>query len=233
MLVIPAIDLRDGRAVRLMQGDYARETVYGDDPVEVARRWSEAGADMVHVVDLDGARSGLSEQLDLVRSIAGVMPVEVGGGLRTEADVAQALRAGARRVVVGTAALDLDLVTALVVEYGDRLVVALDTRSGVVATEGWTRDSERTLIELAEQLLEIGVQRFLHTDVERDGTLTEPNFDSLRRLIGLGAPVIASGGVSSLEDIERLRDLGTEAVIVGRALYEGTFTLPEAIARVG
>ena len=105
--------------------------------------------------------------------------------------------------------------------------------SGVVATEGWTRDSERTLIELAEQLLEIGVQRFLHTDVERDGTLTEPNFDSLRRLIGLGAPVIASGGVSSLEDIERLRDLGTEAVIVGRALYEGTFTLPEAIARVG
>lgn len=233
MLVIPAIDLRDGRAVRLMQGDYARETVYGDDPVEVARRWSEAGADMVHVVDLDGARSGLSEQLDLVRSIAGVMPVEVGGGLRTEADVAQALRAGARRVVVGTAALDLDLVTALVVEYGDRLVVALDTRSGVVATEGWTRDSERTLIELAEQLLEIGVQRFLHTDVERDGTLTEPNFDSLRRLIGLGAPVIASGGVSSLEDIERLRDLGTEAVIVGRALYEETFTLREAIARAG
>lgn len=233
MLVIPAIDLRDGRAVRLMQGDYARETVYGDDPVEVARRWSEAGADMVHVVDLDGAQAGRPEQLDLVRSIAGVMPVEVGGGLRTEADVAQALRAGARRVVVGTAALDLDLVTALVVEYGDRLVVALDTRSGVVATEGWTRDSERTLIELAEQLLEIGVQRFLHTDVERDGTLTEPNFDSLRRLIGLGAPVIASGGVSSLEDIERLRDLGTEAVIVGRALYEETFTLREAIARAG
>lgn len=233
MLVIPAIDLRDGRAVRLMQGDYARETVYGDDPVEVARRWSEAGAEIVHVVDLDGAQSGRPEQLELIRSIAGVMPVQVGGGQRTEADVGQALRAGARRVVVGTAALDLDLVTALVVEYGDRLVVALDTRSGVVATEGWTRDSERTLIELAEQLIEIGVQRFLHTDVERDGTLTEPNFDSLRQLIALGVPVVASGGVSSLDDIERVRDLGAEAVIVGRALYEGTFTLPEAIARAG
>jgi phosphoribosylformimino-5-aminoimidazole carboxamide ribotide isomerase len=188
---------------------------------------------MIHVVDLDGARAGEPRQLDLVHAIAEVVPVEVGGGLRTQADVARAVEAGARRVVVGTAALDLDLITALVVELGEWLVVALDTRSGVVATEGWTQETERTLLELADELIGIGVQRFLHTDVERDGTLTAPNLDSLRELIALGAPVIASGGVASLDDIARLRDLGVEAVVTGRALYEGTFTLPEAIARAG
>lgn len=233
MLVIPAIDLRAGRAVRLMQGDFARETVYGDDPVAVARRWRDGGAEMMHVVDLDGARAGRPEQLELVGKIARVVPVEVGGGLRSEADVARAVQSGVQRVVLGTAALDLDLVTALVVEYGERLVVALDTRSGMVATEGWTQESERTLVELAQELIDIGVRRFLHTDVERDGTLTEPNFNSLRQLIELGAPVIASGGVATLDDIGRLRDLGAEAVIVGRALYEGAFTLQEAIARAG
>jgi phosphoribosylformimino-5-aminoimidazole carboxamide ribotide isomerase len=233
MLVIPAIDLRGGRAVRLLQGDFDRETVYGDDPVAVARQWRDQGAEMIHVVDLDGARAGEPRQLDLVHAIAEVVPVEVGGGLRTQADVARAVEAGARRVVVGTAALDLDLITALVVELGEWLVVALDTRSGVVATEGWTQETERTLLELADELIGIGVQRFLHTDVERDGTLTAPNLDSLRELIALGAPVIASGGVASLDDIARLRDLGVEAVVTGRALYEGTFTLPEAIARAG
>jgi phosphoribosylformimino-5-aminoimidazole carboxamide ribotide isomerase len=233
MLVIPAIDLRGGRAVRLLQGDFDRETVYGDDPVAVARQWRDQGAEMIHVVDLDGARAGEPRQLDLVHAIAEVVPVEVGGGLRTQADVARAVEAGARRVVVGTAALDLDLITALVVELGEWLVVALDTRSGVVATEGWTQETERTLLELADELIGIGVQRFLHTDVERDGTLTAPNLDALRELIALGAPVIASGGVASLDDIARLRDLGVEAVVTGRALYEGTFTLPEAIARAG
>ncbi len=231
MLVIPAIDLRGGHAVRLLQGDFERETVYGEDPVAVAQRWRDEGAEIVHVVDLDGARAGEPRQLDLVRAIAEVVPVEAGGGLRTEADVARAIDAGARRVVLGTAALDLDLVTTLTVEYGEWLVVALDTRSGVVATEGWTQETERTLIELADNLIQIGIQRFLHTDVERDGTLTAPNLDSLRELIALGTPVIASGGVSSLDDLSRLRDLGAEAVVVGRALYEGAFTLPEAIAR--
>lgn len=217
--------------MRLLQGDFDRETVYGTDPVEVAERWRDEGAEMVHVVDLDGARDGEPRQLDLVRAIAEVVPVEAGGGLRTQADVVRAVETGARRVVVGTAALDIDLITALVVEFGEWLVVALDTRSGVVATQGWTQETERTLIELADNLIQIGVQRFLHTDVERDGTLTAPNLDSLGELIALGAPVIASGGVSSLDDIARLRDLGAEAVVIGRALYEGTFTLPEAIAR--
>jgi phosphoribosylformimino-5-aminoimidazole carboxamide ribotide isomerase len=188
---------------------------------------------MIHVVDLDGTRAGEPRQLDLVSAIAGVLPVQLGGGLRTEQDVACAADAGVQRVVLGTAALDLDLVSGLTVEYGERLVIALDTRSGMVATEGWTQESERTLLELAEALIGIGVQRFLHTDIDRDGTLTEPNYDSLTALIGLGVPVIASGGVSSPSDIDRLRDLGAESVVVGRALYEGTVSLPEAIARAG
>lgn len=233
MRVIPAIDLRQGRAVRLRQGDFAQETVYGDDPVVVARRWRDEGAEIVHVVDLDGARSGSPVQLDVVGAITRVLPVQVGGGLRTDDDVARAFEAGAQRVVVGTAALDLDLVAALVVEHAPNLVVALDTRSGVVATQGWTQESERTLIELAQEMIDVGVQRFLHTDIERDGTLTEPNLESLEALIALGAPVIASGGVSSLDDLVRLRDLGAEAAIVGRALYEGAFTLPQAIERAG
>lgn len=231
MQIIPAIDLQNGRAVRLLQGEFDAETVYGEDPVEVARRWREAGADLLHVVDLDGAREGRPVQLDLARRIVEVAPVELGGGLRTEADVDRAIDAGVTRVVLGTAALDLDLTTELAIRFGERLVVALDTRSGTVAVKGWTEESERTLLELADALIDVGVRRFLHTDVERDGTLTSPNFDSLRALIGLGTPVIASGGVSSLEDIERLRDLGAEAAIVGRALYEGTVDLREAISR--
>lgn len=233
MLIIPAIDLQRGRAVRLLRGEFDRETVYGDDPVAVARRWHEEGAQSLHVVDLDGAREGRPVQLDLVRSIAGVASVEVGGGLRTAEDVEAALDAGAQRAVLGTAALDLDLISDLVVRFGERLVVALDTRSGMVAVEGWARDTERTLLELARSLIEIGVPRFLHTDVERDGTLTEPNHASLEALIALGAPVIASGGISRLEDIERLREAGAEAAIVGRALYEGTVDLREAMRVAG
>jgi phosphoribosylformimino-5-aminoimidazole carboxamide ribotide isomerase len=229
--IIPAIDLQRGRAVRLVQGDFDRETVYGEDPTEVARRWLADGAELIHVVDLDGAREGRPVQLDLVGRIAAVAPVQVGGGLRGEADIERAIEAGARRVVIGTAALDQALVEELVVRYGDTLVVALDTRSGMIAARGWTEETDRTLLELAETLLQTGVRRFLHTDVERDGTLTSPNYASLRELIALGAPVIASGGVSTMDDIDRLRALGAEAAIVGRALYEGSVSLPQAIAR--
>lgn len=230
MQIIPAIDLQNGRAVRLVRGDFTQATDFGD-PVDVAHRWIDQGAELIHVVDLDGAREGRPVQLELVRGIAASAPIELGGGLRTERDVDRAMEAGARRVVIGTAALDVALVEELVVKYGDALVVALDTRSGMVATRGWTEESERTMLELAESLIETGVRRFLHTDVERDGTLTEPNYDSLRQLIALGAPVIASGGISSVGDIVRLRDLGAEATIVGTALYQGTVDLPEAIDR--
>lgn len=233
MRIIPAIDLQGGRCVRLLQGDFERETVYGDDPVEVARHWREAGAELLHVVDLDGTRAGRPVQLELVRRIAAAIPIQVGGGLRTEADVQSALDAGAQRVVMGTGALDLDFARGLAEQYGDRLIVALDTRDGQVTVHGWVEQSEWTMLDLARALLEAGVPRFLHTDVERDGALTSPNFTSLQELLALGAPVIASGGVASLQHIRQLRDLGAEAVIVGRALYERAFNLPEAVAIAG
>jgi phosphoribosylformimino-5-aminoimidazole carboxamide ribotide isomerase len=241
MIIIPAIDLQAGRAVRLLRGDFAQETVYGDDPVAVARRWLARQASLLHVVDLDGTRAGQPVQLDLVRRIAAVGPVQVAGGIRTFEDAARVVSAvwdrragGAGRIVIGTAALDVPFTRELVRLYGDRLVVALDTRHGNVAVRGWTEESARTLLDLAEELVrESGVRRFLHTDVERDGTLTSPNYSSLQALIALGTPVIASGGVSSAEDIRRLRDIGAEAVIVGRALYEGTIDLEEVMAIAG
>jgi phosphoribosylformimino-5-aminoimidazole carboxamide ribotide isomerase len=233
MLVIPAIDLRSGRTVRLLQGDFNRETVYSDDPVSVARRWISGGATLVHVVDLDGAQAGRPIQGETIRRIAAVAPVQVGGGLRTLQDVEDTLRSGARRVVLGTAALDPSLVREVVARHGGSLVVALDTRSGTVAVQGWTEESGRALLDVARELVDLGVPRFLHTDVERDGALTSPNFASLESLVALGVPVIASGGVASLDHIRRLRDLGAEAVIVGRALYEGTIDLKEAMAVAG
>lgn len=229
MLVIPAIDLQNGRAVRLLQGDFSRETVYGADPVEVAREWFAQGAELVHVVDLDGARLGHPAQSDLIHAIAALGPIQVGGGLRTADDVARTFEAGARRVVLGTAALDPDAIRSLTATYGEGLVVALDTRDGQVAVRGWTEASGRTMLDLARALIDAGVGRFLHTDVERDGALTSPNYASLESLIGLGVPVIASGGVASLAQLSRLRDLGAEATIVGKALYERRFSLSEAV----
>jgi len=233
MLIIPAIDLQDGRCVRLLRGDFAQETSYGDDPVAMAGRWYREGARFLHVVDLDGARLGRPVQMELIRSMATEAPLQVGGGLRTAADVDYAFESGARRVVLGTAALDLDLVAGLVAGRAEQLVVALDTRGDTVAVQGWVEASDWSLLDLARALIEVGVRRFLHTDVERDGALTSPNFASLERLAALGTPVIASGGVSSLADIDRLRESGAEAVIVGRALYEETFTLDEAMAHAG
>jgi phosphoribosylformimino-5-aminoimidazole carboxamide ribotide isomerase len=230
MRIIPAIDLQGGRCVRLLRGDFERETVYGDDPVDVARHWRDAGATLLHVVDLDGARAGRPAQLELVRLIAETIPIQVGGGLRVEADVQSAVDVGAQRVVVGTGALDLDFARGLAERYGERLIVALDTRDGRVAVQGWVEQSEWTMLDLARALIEVGVRRFLHTDVERDGALTSPNFTSLEALLALGTPVIASGGVASLDHIRALRDLGAEAVIVGRALYERTIDLREAVA---
>lgn len=233
MLIIPAIDLQGGRCVRLLRGDFAQETVYGEDPVEVAAHWRDAGAELLHIVDLDGARAGRPVQLELIRRIAAVTPIQVGGGLRSATDVQVALDAGAQRVVVGTGALDLAFARTLAERYRDRLIVALDTREGRVAVQGWVEQSAWTLLDLARELIALGVRRFLHTDVERDGALTSPNFSSLSALVALGVPVIASGGVATLEHIKQLRDLGAEAAIVGRALYERTIELHEAVAVAG
>lgn len=232
MLVLPAIDLQAGKCVRLLQGDFDRETIYGEDPVVVAQRWHDAGPSLLHVVDLDGARAGYPVQSELIGKLAEVMPVQVGGGLRTEDSIDHALQVAAR-VVLGTAALDRDFITRVAQTHGERLIVALDTRGDQVTVAGWTEAGGWGLLDLAQELMQSGVCRFLHTDVERDGALTSPNYRSLEALIRLGTPVIASGGVSSLDDIKRLREMGAEAVIVGRALYEGTISLEEAVKIAG
>ncbi len=234
--VIPAIDLRGGRPVRLYQGDFARETVYGDDPVAVARAWADAGAPRLHVVDLDGARDGAPRHLPVLEAIAAAIdvPIEFGGGIRTRASADAALAAGAERIVVGTAAVeDPALARALATALGPRLVLGVDARDGLVATRGWQTSSTVAASDLAREARGWGVQRIIYTDVTRDGTLTEPNYASLAAMLGAaGLPVIASGGVAQIEHLRRLRALGAEGAIVGKALYDGAIRLQDALAAV-
>jgi len=237
MLVIPAIDLRNRSVVRLLQGRFDRETRYAVDPVAVAQRWREGGATWLHVVDLDGAKCGRPCQAETVRRIVAEVggPIQLGGGLRTLPDVDAALKAGVDRVVIGSAALsDPDLVTEAVRRHGDRVAIAIDVRDGTVCVAGWLRDAEVSPIGFAIRLRDAGVARIVTTDIARDGTMRGPNVLATWRIAeASGLAVIASGGVSSLDDLRelaRLRDAGVEGAIVGRALYEGRFTLRDAIA---
>ena len=235
--ILPAIDLRGGRVVRLQQGDFERETAFSDDPVAVARSFVEAGARWLHVVDLDGARTGEPAHAavirDLVRAVGGDVAVEVAGGLRSEASVATVLALGASRVVVGTAAMrDPAFAGRLVATHGaERVAVALDIRDGLALGEGWREGApgvraEDALAALADQ----GVTTFEATAIDRDGLLGGPDLELLRRLVALDrAAVIASGGIASLDDIRAVRELGCSGAIVGRALYEGRFDIASAI----
>lgn len=233
MQVIPAIDIRGGRCVRLFQGDYARETVYSDDPVAVARRWADEGAERLHVVDLDGAAGDGPRNLEAVsRIVASVaIPVQLGGGLKSRKDVEVALAAGVERVILGTAAVATPwLVEDLVLQFGARVVVGIDARDGMVAVRGWRETSDVPALALAKEMVARGVLRLIYTDISRDGTLAEPNYDALRQLIAsVDVPVIASGGVAKIAHLLRLRELGAEGAIVGRALYTGDVVLAEAI----
>jgi phosphoribosylformimino-5-aminoimidazole carboxamide ribotide isomerase len=243
VILYPAIDIRGGRAVRLERGDYARETVYDADPVDAARRWVDQGARALHVVDLDGARFGHPENLEHVERIAAEVEIEiqVGGGLRDADAVESALSAGARRVVLGTAALaEPGLVTALVAEHGERVVVGVDARGGRVAVEGWERQTGATPADLIAEFGGRGVRCFVFTPVEVDGTMQGPGLEGLRSAAGAataaGARLIYSGGVGSLDDLRTIGALGLEGlagVIVGRALYEGRFTVAEGEAALG
>ncbi len=234
MDVIPAIDLRNGNAVRLYQGDYARETVFGDDPAAVARTWEQQGANRIHVVDLDGARAGAPVQAALAASIAQAVsiPVQFGGGVRELSHIESLLEAGIDRVILGTVAVEEpELVREACALYGDRIVVGLDSREGRVAVRGWIEDTAVDTVELAARLVELGVSRFIHTDIARDGALEGPNVPAMQALMRAVAPaaVIASGGVSGLDDIRALAAAQVEAVIVGRALYTGDLSLPDAL----
>lgn len=237
MILYPAIDIRGGAAVRLLRGDYDRETAYDPDPVEAARRWAAEGAEFLHVVDLDGAREGEPRNMGAIERIAGSVPcpIQVGGGLRDSKAVARVLDAGAKRAVIGTAALrDPGFLDAMLEVYGDRIVVAVDARDGQVALEGWTEPGREGVVETVAALGERGVGRFLCTAIEVDGTMEGPAIDQLNELAAAtDARVIASGGVGSLGSLEVLArgaPPNLEGVVVGRALYEGRFTVSEAIA---
>lgn len=231
--VIPAIDILGGRCVRLYQGDYARETVFSEDPLAVASRWEALGAERLHVVDLDGARTGRCQNGQLVAEIArkAKVPVQVGGGLRTPQDVESLLSAGADRVVIGTSALaDREFLLIMLRRYGpSRVVVAADAVDGAVAIRGWQERTSVRAVDLVLSLAEIGLQRVLYTDISRDGTLQGPNVDGVRQLVeGSGLAVIASGGISRPEHLVTLREAGAEAAVVGKALYAGQLSLEAA-----
>jgi phosphoribosylformimino-5-aminoimidazole carboxamide ribotide isomerase len=237
VILYPAIDIRGGRAVRLLQGDYARETTYDADPVDGALRWAEEGAEILHVVDLDGAKAGEPQNLETVRRKAAAVgcPIQVGGGLRDPESVAAVLDAGAGRVVIGTAALrDPKFLDDMLTRHGERVVVSVDARDGRVALAGWTEAGEEGAVEAVAGLSSRGVPRFLCTAIEVDGTMAGPALGELRRIAAATeAQVIASGGVGTLADLEALARVGApnlEGVIVGRALYERRFSAAEAIA---
>ncbi|MGB6838513.1 MAG: 1-(5-phosphoribosyl)-5-[(5-phosphoribosylamino)methylideneamino]imidazole-4-carboxamide isomerase [Dehalococcoidia bacterium] len=233
MEVIPAIDIRGGRCVRLYQGDYARETVFSDDPVAVARRWAAEGAPRLHLVDLDGARQGrpVNQRViaDIIRDVS--VPVQVGGGVRDMAAIEELLAAGADRAILGTTAVrEPDLVREACARYGERIVVSVDAREGLAATEAWRETSEMRAEDLMHAMVELGVRRFVYTDIARDGTMTEPNFAAYRSAVkAVEAAIIASGGVASLEHLRRLASIGVEGAIVGRAVYDGRVGLREAL----
>lgn len=235
MEIIPSIDLKGGRCVRLYQGDFMRETVFSEDPIAAALSWQEQGARRLHLVDLDGAASGKPGNLAVIAGIVERLdiPVQVGGGIRERATAAALLSAGVERVVIGTAAIENpELVAGLCRDYGgQRVVAAVDARNGMVAIKGWTSQSRRTALEVAREMGELGVPRLLYTDIARDGTLTEPNFAANGELAAeTGLAVQASGGVATPEHIRRLAGTGVEAAIVGMALYRGTLELGAAMA---
>jgi phosphoribosylformimino-5-aminoimidazole carboxamide ribotide isomerase len=233
MEIVPAVDIRGGRCVRLYQGDFQRETVFGEDPVAVARSWQEAGATRLHVVDLDGAREGRPANAQVIRRlIEGLsIPVQVGGGLRDRQSIDQYVKAGADRVVLGTAAVkDPSLLAEAIAEHGERIVVAVDARVGVVAIEGWQEETPLAAAELMSELAAKGVPRFIYTDALRDGTLQGPDFAALEAVLArVGVPVIYAGGISSTADLVRLASLAVEGAIVGQALYTGAVDFQEAL----
>jgi len=236
MIIFPAIDLRGGRCVRLFQGDYAKETVYGEDPAEQARRWVGSGAEFLHLVDLDGAKKGCLVNSEAVRSIceAVKIPCELGGGIRTVEEAAKAFDLGVSRVILGTAACENPRVTeAFTNRFGsDRIVVGIDARDGMVALRGWTETSEVPAFSLAKSLFLLGVNRIIFTDISTDGALKGPNFESVRTLCGLvpDCSIVASGGITRASDVKTFASFripNLEGVIVGKALYDGLVTVEE------
>jgi phosphoribosylformimino-5-aminoimidazole carboxamide ribotide isomerase len=236
MEVIPAVDIKGGKCVRLYQGDYLRETVFSEDPVDVAMDWKAQGARRLHVIDLDGAAGGEVHNIAVIEAIVKrvKLPVQLGGGIRDEATVAKLLDIGVDRVILGTVAVEnQELVKSLCQKYGEAIVVGIDARDGYVATRGWVKRTEIKALELGTQMAAMGVKRIIYTDIKRDGTLTEPAFEAIAEMVkGVKLPIIAAGGISKLSHLRKLKEVGVEGAIVGKALYTGDIKLREALVAV-
>lgn len=233
MLIIPAIDIKNGKCVRLTQGDFAKQIVYSNDPVAMAKKWQSEGAKMLHVVDLDGAKNGKPVNITIIKKIAKAVeiPIQVGGGIRNEKIIKNLLTADVSKVVLGTIALENEiLVKTLLKKYPAQILIALDTKNGKLVKRGWLKTSSKSYLNFALTLEKLGVQYFIYTNVVSDGTLTQPDYQEIEVLLKkIKAPIIVGGGVSSIADIKKLKLFGAEGVIIGKALYEGKINLKEAI----
>lgn len=233
MILFPAIDIRNGNCVRLIQGDYDQETIYGNSPTAMAREWEQQGAAYLHLVDLDGAKTGDSSNAQAIRDVAQAVsvPVQVGGGIRSMAMVDGHIENGVSRVIIGTAAInDPDFLKAAVEKYGDKIAVSIDARNGYVATDGWTETSDVKATDLLIELEKIGVQTVVYTDIYKDGMLQGPNFKELQLVDeATSIDVIASGGVTTKKDIEKLQNMNMYGAIIGKALYDGNLNLAELV----
>ena len=237
MDVIPAIDLRAGQVVRLIQGQYDRQITYGDDPAEQAKQFHADGARWLHVVDLDGAKAGKPVNTETIAAIVALvlLKVEVGGGIRDETSIRQLLDMGVTRVIIGTKAVsDFEWFSEMARKFRGQIVLGLDARESMVATHGWLQDSKQTVLEFAARADKLPLAAIIYTDIAKDGMLSGPNVESTKRLVeAVRTPVIASGGVKEVNDIRRLAPIGVAGVIVGRSLYEGTLNLRDALAAAG
>jgi len=237
MEIIPAVDIKGGKCVRLYQGDYNRETVFDEYPVTAALTWYSQGARWLHIVDLDGAVAGEPKNMAVVEEIikeTGLL-IELGGGIRQEDVAEKLLRQGVGRIVLGTAAIEnRELVKKLCQKFSEAIAVSLDARDGTIAIRGWQKNTPVEILQLSREMADTGVSRLIYTDIKRDGTLTEPNFDMIKRLTAAtSVPVIVAGGISRLEHLQKLRELGVEGAIIGKALYTGDINLGEAIVNFG
>ena len=233
MEVIPAVDIKGGKCVRLYQGDYDKETVFSENPVDVALQWKAQGAKRLHVIDLDGAAGGELKNIEMAGEIVKrtELPVQLGGGIRNEAAVTRLLDVGIDRVILGTVAVENpELIKNLCRKYGEAIVVGIDARDGFVATHGWKQGTEVKALQFGLRMKDVGVRRIIYTDIKRDGTLTEPAFEAIEEMVkGVKSPIIAAGGISKISHLKKLKEAGVEGAILGRAIYTGDINLKEAL----
>lgn len=237
MEIIPAIDIRDGKCVRLYQGDYNQETVFNENPVTAALTWYSQGARWLHIIDLDGAVTGGPRNMEVVEELikeSGLL-IELGGGIRQKEVAEKLLNHGVSRIILGTAAIEnRELVKKLCQQFGEAIAISLDARDGRIAIHGWQKNTVVEVLQLSREMIDAGVRRLIYTDIKRDGTLTEPNFDMISRLLTEAkVPLIVAGGISREEHLRKLKQLGVEGAIIGKALYTGDIDLGKAIIKFG